>query len=196
MWCCPVRSRWHQASSEKHLSESLETTLWKSNAAMENTSFIDDSPIHTSIYRGFLIAMFDCRKVVWYFSLQVLAANPCQQMDQNGGTTCTTRVLDEHFWIFHDISSFRQHFLGSGCNMFQPLGMSVKSDPLRHSPRIASCSTWRGKGASTVRFMIRDVEHLCTGTRYFLQTPNSVKAMWRVCDISVTCFGLFWGKGI
>ena len=101
MWCCPVRSRWHQASSEKHLSESLETTLWKSNAAMENTSFIDDSPIHTSIYRGFLIAMFDCRKVVWYFSLQVLAANPCQQMDQNGGNHLHDKSSR---WAFLDIS--------------------------------------------------------------------------------------------
>jgi len=38
-------------------------TLWLFNIAMENSPFIDDFPINTSIYKGFSMAMLNNQRV-------------------------------------------------------------------------------------------------------------------------------------
>jgi len=43
------------------------STLWLFNIAMENGPFIDDSPMKTSIYKGFSMAMLNNQRVTAIF---------------------------------------------------------------------------------------------------------------------------------
>ena len=50
-------------------------TLWLFNIAMENDPFIDDSPIHTSIYKGFSMAMLNNQPFIDYFTIKTSIYN-------------------------------------------------------------------------------------------------------------------------
>ena len=45
--------------------KTLETILWQSNMAIENTQFLGDFPMKTSIHGAFSIAMFDYQMVLY-----------------------------------------------------------------------------------------------------------------------------------
>ena len=45
----------------------IASTLWLFNIAMENGPFIDDSPMKTSIYKGFSMAMLNNQRVTAIF---------------------------------------------------------------------------------------------------------------------------------
>ena len=47
----------------------IQITLWLFNIAMENGPFIDDFPIHTSIYKGFSMAMLNNQRVLHFLIL-------------------------------------------------------------------------------------------------------------------------------
>ena len=53
----------YQTWFQIHIHISGFHTLWLFNIAMENGPFIDDFPIHTSIYKGFSTAMLNNRSV-------------------------------------------------------------------------------------------------------------------------------------
>ena len=46
-------------------------TLWLFNIAMENSPFIDDFPIETSIYKGFSMAMLNNQMVQLFHTVSV-----------------------------------------------------------------------------------------------------------------------------
>ena len=50
--------------------------LWLFNIAMENSPFIDDFPIKTSIYKGFSMAMLNNQMVYIYISCYIPLKSP------------------------------------------------------------------------------------------------------------------------
>ena len=53
-----------RVSSVLFLPSENRSTLWQSNMEMESGPLISDSPIKTSVHRGFSIAMFDYQRVI------------------------------------------------------------------------------------------------------------------------------------
>ena len=58
-----------------HGSNTISYTLWLFNIAMENSPFIDDFPIKTSIYKGFSMAMLNNQMVTHISVIPVIPIN-------------------------------------------------------------------------------------------------------------------------